>query len=480
MAAPAAIFLGLLHDMRISSPVCERVLRGAFAAFLGLLFWVPLPLASNRTWALGFLAAAMLALLLVVCVVMCLGGFDSLRKLRSASLPLAGLAGYAIWLTLQWSGAVPDVASRDPFNTLQYLLLTLTYLGAFALILLLADSAARVKWVLGAMVATGLLQALVAIGLFASHAKHIYLFMPYEQGSRAMGTFANFDHLAGFMELCLAAGVGLMLATMEPSESRRPNRRQRLVALLKFMMSGKMLVRLMLVVMVIALVLTRSRMGNMAFFTSLLLVGGAAVAFNARLRRGAFWLVASLIVVDVIVVGQWVGIDQVVARLQNTAVVNEHARGEETVEQRADTPRQALALVKTMPLAGYGAGSFYSVFPRFKSEDKEGYWDHAHNDYVQIAGEAGLVGFGLLAAVVLASLWRLMRFWRKDESRLNRGVAFGVSMAVCALLIHSWVDFNLQIPANALYFCVFLSLVWVLEPRVRAVARGPSRLAGRG
>ena len=44
---------------------------------------------------------------------------------------------------------------------------------------------------------------------------------------------------------------------------------------------------------------------------------------------------------------------------------------------------------------------------------------------------------------------------------LARGVAFGVVMGVSAIAIHSTVDFNLQIPANAFIFSVLLALGWL-------------------
>ncbi|WP_026259256.1 O-antigen ligase family protein [Uliginosibacterium gangwonense] len=382
--------------------------------------------------------------------------------------PLACLCLFALWLALQWSGVIPGLETADAFNTLQYLLATLTYVAAFSLVLLLVKSSAHVRWLMAVILASGVSQALIAIGLFASRATYIFLFMPFTQGTRATGTFANFDHLAGYMELCIPAGVGLMLAHMGSGENKTLNRREHMVNVLKFMMSGKMLVRLMLVIMVIALVLTRSRMGSVAFFTSMLVIGGIAMLRNPRLRIAAFWLILSLIVIDVVVIGQWVGIDHVVERLQNTALDNEHARGEETVEQRSQTPRQAFGMVIERPLSGFGAGSFYTVFPRFKSADKNSFWDHAHNDYVQLAAETGLVGLGLLATMVLMTIARILILWKEHEPRINRGVAFGVAMAICALLIHSWVDFNLQIPANALVFCVLLAVVWVLVPHTAA------------
>lgn len=450
--------------MRHTSSLSGNLL---FFAFLGLLAWAPVPLASNRTWALGLLAGGMLLLLAVAVVRTTLRGHSVLERFGAGRWPLVCMLLYAAWIAAQWVGFGGFFVTADRFNTLQYLLATLTYSAAFALVLLLVRGEQRMIWLMAAVVVIGVLEGLVAIALFASHAEHIYLFMPYKQGARAMGTFANFDHLAAFMEMCVSIGIGLMLARMNYDEPGASSARQKAVALLKFVLSRKMLVRLMLVMMVITLVLTRSRMGNVAFFTSLLLVGGLGMLSNPRLRRNAMWLVVSLVVVDVVIVGQWVGLDRVVERLQNTAVTTEEARGEETLEQRADTPRQALGMVRERPLTGFGAGAFYTVFPRFKSADKENYWNHAHSDYVQIAAETGLVGLALLAAVVLMTIGRIVRFWNERESRLNRGVAFGVAMAVSCMLIHGWVDFIFQIPANALFFSVLLALVWALVPRSR-------------
>src|SRR5207248_2416144 len=87
----------------------------------------------------------------------------------------------------------------------------------------------------------------------------------------ATGTFINRNHLAGYLEMCLAAGVGLMLA--ELSSSRAASWRDSARHLLRTLLGNKARVRLALVVMVTGLVLTRSRMGNTAFFASLTSVG---------------------------------------------------------------------------------------------------------------------------------------------------------------------------------------------------------------
>src|SRR5438270_5744318 len=90
-----------------------------------------------------------------------------------------------------------------------------------------------------------------------------------------------------------------------------------------------------------------------------------------------------------------------------------------------------------------------------------GFTRHAHNDYLQFACEFGLVFAAVLGAVVLASLWTAIRAQLKRRDPLMQGMGFAATMAIVALLIHSAVDFNLQIPANAAMFVVMLALGWV-------------------
>jgi hypothetical protein len=101
------------------------------------------------------------------------------------------------------------------------------------------------------------------------------------------------------------------------------------------------------------------------------------------------------------------------------------------------------------------------VFPRYHNDKLNGFYDFAHNDYVQIAAETGVVGLLLCGAVVLGALWQALRAMRLRRDSLMRGTAFGVTMAICWLLIHSSVDFNLQMPATSFTTTVILALAWI-------------------
>jgi O-antigen ligase len=251
--------------------------------------------------------------------------------------------------------------------------------------------------------------------------------------------------------MCLAVGVGLMLA--ELSAQAAANWRDRARQLLGTLLGARARVRLALVVMVIGLVLTHSRMGNTAFFVSLTGVGGFYLLAVRRITRNTVIFFASLLVIDLLVIGNFFGIEAVAERLQQTSVEG---------EGRIDVFRDSLSIVRDYPLTGTGAGSFYSTYPMYDSGNTGfAFYRHTHNDYLQFASELGLPAFVLLGFGVLASLWSAIKAQLTRRDRLLQGMGFAATMAIVALLIHSAVDFNLQIPANAAMFVILLALAWV-------------------
>ena len=452
--------------------------------------WAPLPLASNRPWAQGLLAMALWLLVLIYLGGATLGGHARFRgRLKHAALLLASIAGFALLIAAQLvspSHAAAWLHTADAYQSKIYLLTTLMHFAAALLVVLCMDTAERASRLLAVVVGAGVLQAVVAVGLYSTGASYQYMFLTFDQGGRATGTFANPDHLAGYMELCLAAGLGLMLAQFGGSASPARDWRQRTVLALSFLMSGKMLLRLTLVVMVVALVMTHSRMGNGAFFLALLLVGSIVATVSHHLRRPALWLVASMVLIDVIVIGQWVGLDRVVERLEDTAQsttkdatvfgpgsVTPPPKREESIQDRLQVPRLSLPLLARQPWFGHGGGTYYLSFAQVKPAGFPYLWDHAHNDFVEVAADTGLVGLGLLLAAATATAWRATCMLKDAEPRLKRGVGAAALMALVCMGLHSMVDFNLQIPANAMTLVVLMALVWALPAITTAATARP-------
>ena len=110
------------------------------------------------------------------------------------------------------------------------------------------------------------------------------------------------------------------------------------------------------------------------------------------------------------------------------------------------------------PVLGWGVRAFPVVYPQFRSFYTNFFVNEAHNDYLQLLVEMGLLGFG-------AMLWFLIVVYRravikiKDwTSDVSGAVTLACMLGCSGILVHSTVDFNLQIPANAALFYVFCTI----------------------
>ena len=169
---------------------------------------------------------------------------------------------------------------------------------------------------------------------------------------------------------------------------------------------------------------------------------------------------ASLIALDVLIVGTWFGVDQVAQRISQTEV-STNAEQVLPTEDRDEVSRITLRHARDFLPAGSGAGSFDAVFPGYANGSFTGWVDYAHNDYLQLLAESGAIGMACCGLIVLLAAWQAVTAMRRRNDPLMRGTAFGVTLAICWLLIHSAVDFNMQIPANAMTMSVMLALAWV-------------------
>jgi O-antigen ligase len=413
-----------------------------FYGLLGLLCWIPLPLGSNRTfaaavvivWALALLAGALFAwrnqagaladrLRPFRWPIVLLGLFVLIPWVQIFPWPAGVIGAVSPEALAVWEGVGSPRFTLDPQQTQFFAALSFAYWSVFVVALLTVRNTRRLDVLALVIVGSGVFQAIAGALLFSFGAKYT-LFFSDVLHDRVKGTFVYHNHMAGYMEMCLSVGIGLML-----------------------------------VIMVIALVLTRSRMGNGGFFAALIIVGVVYILLSRKTAPKAVVLIASLIIIDVVVIGTWVGLEKVVSRVQETSMTMEGEGREESVELRLNAARHGMDLVRDFPVLGTGAGSFYGTYLRYRTP-REGYFDHAHNDYVEIAADFGLPGLGLLGAFVALTLAAGVRVLVKRRSSLPRGIAFGSLMAMVALMIHSWVDFNLQIPANALTLVVIMAMAW--------------------
>ncbi len=452
----------------------------SFVFLIFMLVWAPLPLASTNTWAVGILALMASGLLITTWLASLLTG-RSFRVIYSAWLPLLCIFGFLALISLQaYSGYRPDalLVSYDVYATKIEILLTITYLIIFICTLLLSNSEQRIRKLLWALVFSGAAQALFAIVMMSLAAHYQLFFFDVDHSTRAKGTFGYHNSFAGYMEICIAAGLGLLFGSFKPPQGMAATWKTRMKSALSFLLSSKMPLRLLLILMVIGLVLTRSRMGNAGLMGALVLAMLIALIFVKELRKILAILVVSVIVVDTLIIGQWVGLDKVVERLENTEMATEQAsleatdstqtasigpskpkRREESLEQRVEPAYNAINMFKDKPWAGFGAGTFYTAYPPYKNPNIRGFYEHAHNDYLEILADTGIVGAGLLFVFALTSFVVGIKLLAVPRG-VAKGVGFSVVLVLIALIFHSFVDFNLHIPPNAMTLMVLCALPW--------------------
>ncbi|PFG11782.1 O-antigen ligase family protein [Marinobacter sp. LV10MA510-1] len=431
----------------------SRLDRFLFVAVLVVLVWLPLPLGSNRDWSVGLLVLLIGGLGSLWAIGQLRGSVTPALQIKSvrAALPLLGLLLLTqTWVAVQWLAGL----TVDNGATFQYLMLGLAYSLLFLLVVSLCHTRKRLSLLLGTLVVSGALQAFWGAFMTLSGVEWLLAGPKTSYVGHATGTFVNRNHLAGYLEMTLACGIGLLLAL-------RDNRPFSWVNLLELLMGPKARLRLALVVMVIALVMSHSRMGNAAFFISLLLVGGLFILIEKEHRLRNSLILVSLILIDVLVISQYFGLEKLKDRLTNTRLNDVVVNGD--VVQRANELRDdvfgyAIPLLTERPMVGQGAGSFEAVFPQYPGEDIRLHFDHAHNDYLQFGIEFGLLGSLPLVAFTLMALWYALKALRRRDSVYRSGVGFGAAMGIIALLIHSSTDFNLQIPANAATFVVLCAI----------------------
>lgn len=479
--------------------------RGQLWALFALIVYAPLPLASNRPWALAILG-------LLTGLQLLWATWKPVRRTDSQGAAKVPLVILGLWLALLIVQIVPvpllmnsnvydglgalgtGSISIDPDSTKLYLAKACILSGVFWLVIRLVNSSGRIILLARCVVFSGLLQALIGVILMASGTTFQLFFVTLE-AARGHGTFVSPNQYAGYLELTLAMGIGLMIAKLDGRTVK--NWRQRVHGWIAVLLSGKAMLRLSLIIMVVGLVASRSRGGNSAFFASLLIVGVLAVILMLRskdeksqsgnLIRSTIYFIVSLVVLDVVIIGGMVGVEKVVQRIENTNLqaqsaivqlkdVQSAAKGatqavqaipvrhyEQSVEERGEAVLPSLGIVRDYPWLGTGGGTFYLAFQHYRPAELQGYFDHPHNDYVEFASETGLFGLLLLAAMVLHSMAQSFKLLVSGREQLSRGMAFASLMGLTSLLIHGAVDFNFQNPSNAMLFLIMLSLPYLLK-----------------
>lgn len=275
------------------------------------------------------------------------------------------------------------------------------------------------------IVAFGALYAFFAlVQELTSHGKIFWIYAPRSHGS-IYGSYVDHDHFAGLMEMLTPFPLVLAMGRILRSEIRA-------------------LVGFGTVMMATTIFLSGSRAGMIAFGLEILVFAALTSARRKDPRIAIGSLIVCVLILGFLI---FLGKGRVLGRL-----------GDLGPGIRLNMTLDCLRMFWHRPVWGWGLGTFPTVYPSYRSFYTNLFVNQAHNDYAQLLMETGLLGFLLMLWFVIAlyrSGWPISRRW---EFQWDRAVSLAAFLGCTGMLLHSLVDFNLQIPANAAVFYVLCAL----------------------
>ena len=160
----------------------------------------------------------------------------------------------------------------------------------------------------------------------------------------------------------------------------------------------------------------------------------------------------------VLIAALWVGVDVLVQRYSQLFAEEAMLR-----EGRLLVFRDGIKMIRAHPM-GVGTGAFQDRFREYQTFRPELLFDHAHNDYIETAAEWGIPVSLAFWTCIFFSLLRAIRLFVLIESPEKRGILLACIGAILSIALHSFADFNLQIPANAMLFFTFVGISLAISP----------------
>ena len=244
--------------------------------------------------------------------------------------------------------------------------------------------------------------------------------------------FANHNHLAGWLEMSMP----LLLCSVLFS---RPEK--------------WLIVQIpLLLLQVICLILTFSRGGYAGATAAVvfILIIWRYIEVDQKRQYKTFFILTTLVLGGILLT-----ITPVVERINTVTSGGLETRG---LIDRVLIWRGTIEMILGNWLTGTGPGTYALAFPAFQPPGLSHRYYYAHNDYLQFIAESGI---GLVALIVWMGiiLYKTGLRSMKTSDTMTKSLTLGSLAGITALLVHSVVDFNLHIPANALLFSVLAAFV---------------------
>ena len=333
-----------------------------------------------------------------------------------------------------------------PYSTKTEFFKVLAYIGMFFLIT--NTPGMRINRIVVVIISVGFCISLLGILQKLTGTKDIYWVRDASYATH-FGPYVNRNHFAGYIGMVIPVALGLLVSRFASVAFFKNADRRSIAAKFQSHFFANLLLTFVIVIMISALFLSLSRGGIMSFAVAV--VAFCTLVGFTRLRgvMGRGWRIMASVIVITFVFLMWLGLDPILNRMSDLSSPTRYEVYENTIN-----------MAKDFPVFGTGLGTFQYIYPGYKTLQSQAYYDHAHNDYLELISDSGLVGFVIVLSGFIMFFWKTLVRWWERRHYYAKGVALGGVCSVIAILAHSFTDFNLHIPANALFLSIILGLTY--------------------
>ena len=261
-------------------------------------------------------------------------------------------------------------------------------------------------------------------------------------GDLAQGSFTNRNHFAGLLNMAIPLAMGGLFAHYVSAKEK----------LRSELLARSWIVLLSCGFMGLGVLLSLSRAGSTTLILTIVFLGTLLIIRPKTAlgpgRRSLSGTAAWILLFVTLGLGAWVGMEALIARLGNPDL------------NRPAVYADTLGLISQAPVLGTGPGMYRWHFRPHQSIEPQWWYDHAHNDYLEAAVDWGIPLALCFWGFVVWRFWRSIATFLGSADPWRQGIGLGCAGAIFSILVHSLVDFNLQIPVNLMIFSMILGLSW--------------------
>ncbi|MEO6051838.1 MAG: O-antigen ligase family protein [Pyrinomonadaceae bacterium] len=328
--------------------------------------------------------------------------------------------------------AIPRTISVEPFATQVTALHIFALCTFFALVLVYLESAARLRRIVTVITVFGFIYGFYAILQMVLSPDKIYgVYKP--QSAVPFGSFVNRHDFAAIMEMALSIPLGMIF-------SGSVVRDKRLLYIVAIALMGS------------SLLLSGSRGGLIALIAEIMLL--VILTSRAKGRRNLVLKAALSVALVAAAVGGaiFVGGDTSLTRFSDAA------REDNVSSSRTQIWGVTIKVIaENLPL-GAGLGAYAQAFTKHDPTSGYARVEQAHNDYLQVLADAGIVGL-IIGALFLFWFFREGLRNVASTNTFRRGIAVGAFAGCFAILVHSLFDFVLHITAISVMFLTLMTML---------------------